>query len=116
MFSMHARFVDDGRRCRHCHWMERTPRGGMGCLNPKCCYGTCTEHRACSAWMRETGSDDDLSEGPLAAPPPTTPYLPAGPRPCASPARLELPVQTIRRDVRQPSAPRERVPEVVNSG
>lgn len=36
---------DDGRRFKHCRWIEVRHKDGMGCLNPKCLYGQASELR-----------------------------------------------------------------------
>ena len=51
---------DDGRRCKHCRWVEVRHTDGMGSLNPKCLYGQASELRTCCSYEREPGSDDEL--------------------------------------------------------
>jgi len=58
--NMHRRYVDPGRRCKHCRWVEFTPEHWMVCGNPKCCRGQAGEGKYCCSWEREPGSDDEL--------------------------------------------------------
>jgi len=60
---------DSGRRCITCRWVEvklcggasravwgeAWPPPGLGCTNPKCCYGTAKRDGACCCWEREPG-------------------------------------------------------------
>lgn len=57
---MHRPFENDGRRCRHCRWVDIRPRGGMGCNCPQCLYGQASESRVCCSYEREPGSDDEV--------------------------------------------------------
>src|SRR5689334_5723473 len=58
------KWVDDGRRCVHCRWVEIKMRGdgqlSIGCTDPRCCYGQAKWDGSCCGWEREPGADDEM--------------------------------------------------------
>ena len=63
--TQRRRWVDDGRRCITCRWVEVKPCStpgrplGLGCTHPMACYGQAGEGKSCCSWEREPGADDD---------------------------------------------------------
>lgn len=58
--TLHAKYHDDGLRCRHCVFVVFLGSCSVACRNPKCSYGQAGWDTKCSAFVREIGADDDL--------------------------------------------------------